>query len=46
VPAVGWGGAGWTFWQHSSLGSVPGINGPVDLDRFNGSSLPASLFVP
>jgi GH25 family lysozyme M1 (1,4-beta-N-acetylmuramidase) len=46
VPAVGWGGAGWTFWQHSSLGSVPGISGPVDLDRFNGSSLPPTLFVP
>jgi hypothetical protein len=25
---------------------VPGISGAVDLDRFNGSSLPASLFVP
>jgi len=46
VPAVGWGGAGWTFWQHSSQGSVPGISGPVDLDRFNGSSLPVNLFVP
>jgi lysozyme len=46
VPAGGWGGSGWTFWQHSSTGYVPGISVPVDLDRFNGSSLPASLFVP
>ena len=46
VPAGGWAGNGWSFWQHSSSGTVPGINGAVDLDRFNGSSLPASLFVP
>lgn len=46
VPAAGWGGHGWSFWQYSSTGFVPGISGAVDLDRFNGSSLPASLFVP
>jgi GH25 family lysozyme M1 (1,4-beta-N-acetylmuramidase) len=46
VPAGGWGGSGWSFWQHSSTGTVPGIGGAVDLDRFNGWSLPASLFVP
>jgi lysozyme len=46
VPAGGWGGSGWTFWQHSGTGTVPGIGGQVDLNRFNGSSLPASLFVP
>ena len=46
VPAGGWGGNGWSFWQYSSAGTVPGISGPVDLDRYNGSSLPASLFVP
>jgi lysozyme len=46
VPAGNWGGHGWTFWQHSATGSVPGVNGPVDLDRFNGSALPASLFLP
>lgn len=46
VPAAGWGGNGWSFWQYSSTGFVPGINGAVDLDRFNGSSLPSSLFVP
>ena len=46
VPAGNWGGVGWTFWQHSSTGFVPGIAGMVDLDRFNGTSLPAALFVP
>ncbi len=46
VPAGGWAGNGWSFWQYSSSGTVPGISGPVDLDRFNGPSLPASLFVP
>ncbi len=28
---------GWTFWQYSSTGTVPGINGAVDVDIFNGS---------
>ncbi|HEX5014808.1 MAG TPA: GH25 family lysozyme [Candidatus Limnocylindrales bacterium] len=46
VPAANWAGNGWTFWQHSSRGTVPGVNGEVDLDRFNGTSLPDSLFVP
>ena len=46
VPAGSWGGAGWTFWQHTSTGTVPGVTGAVDLDRYNGSSLAASLFVP
>jgi len=46
VPANGWAGNGWTFWQYSSTGSVPGIAGAVDLDRFNGSALPSSLLVP
>jgi len=27
----------WAFWQHSEKGTVPGINGPVDLDLFNGN---------
>lgn len=26
----------WTFWQHSQDGSVAGVPGPVDLNRFNG----------
>ena len=39
VPAANWGGSGWTFWQYTSSGSVPGISGRVDLDRFNGLDL-------
>jgi GH25 family lysozyme M1 (1,4-beta-N-acetylmuramidase) len=31
VPPV-W--SGWTFWQYSSSGAVPGINGNVDMDVF------------
>ncbi len=27
----------WTFWQHSSTGRVPGVQGNVDLDRFRGT---------
>jgi GH25 family lysozyme M1 (1,4-beta-N-acetylmuramidase) len=36
VPGGNWGGSGWTFWQYTSSGVVPGISGRVDLDRFNG----------
>ena len=36
VPA-GW--KRWAFWQYTDKGQVPGINGPVDLDRFEGSAL-------
>ena len=39
VPAGNWGGHGWTFWQWTSKGTIPGIVGDVDRDRFNGSSL-------
>jgi GH25 family lysozyme M1 (1,4-beta-N-acetylmuramidase) len=41
VPALNWGGRGWTFWQYTNCGSVPGISGCVDLDRFNGADLSA-----
>lgn len=27
----------WTFWQHSHLGTVPGVKGKVDLNTFNGN---------
>ena len=33
-PAANWGGKGWTFWQYTSSGSVPGIVGRVDLNRY------------
>lgn len=39
VPAQNWGGRSWSFWQYSNCGSVPGISGCVDVDRFNGTSL-------
>jgi GH25 family lysozyme M1 (1,4-beta-N-acetylmuramidase) len=33
--ASSWGS--WRFWQYHDNGSVPGISGPVDLDRFDGT---------
>lgn len=36
-PSVPIGWAAWTFWQYSESGKVAGINGNVDLDKFNGS---------
>ena len=39
VPANNWGGRGWTFWQYSNCGTVSGISGCVDLDRYNGIDL-------
>ncbi|HEX5936247.1 MAG TPA: hypothetical protein VFZ75_00935 [Actinomycetota bacterium] len=39
MPARNWGGRGWTFWQWTATGSVAGIVGDVDRDRFNGSTL-------
>ena len=29
----------WLFWQHSSIGEVPGVRGPVDLNVFRDSPL-------
>jgi GH25 family lysozyme M1 (1,4-beta-N-acetylmuramidase) len=37
VPAESWGGKGWTFWQYTSDGSVSGISGRVDLNRYKGT---------
>jgi lysozyme len=28
----------WAFWQYSESGTVPGISGGIDLDRFNGTA--------
>ncbi len=39
VPAANWSGNGWTFWQYTSSGTVPGIIGRVDLNRYNGLDL-------
>ncbi len=37
-PAERFPGAGWSFWQYSGTGQVPGIAGRVDLNAFNGSA--------
>lgn len=34
LPANDWSGNGWTFWQYTDCGSVPGIQGCVDLDWY------------
>jgi len=39
LPAKKWGGHGWTFWQWTDCGSVPGINGCVDRDKYHGLDL-------
>jgi lysozyme len=44
IPANNWGGHGWTFWQYSNCGTVPGISGCVDLDRFNGADLAPAAY--
>jgi GH25 family lysozyme M1 (1,4-beta-N-acetylmuramidase) len=33
VPASNWAGRGWSVWQYTSSGSVPGIVGRVDMNR-------------
>jgi GH25 family lysozyme M1 (1,4-beta-N-acetylmuramidase) len=38
VPGNSWSGHGWTFWQYTSDGIVPGISGRVDLNRYNGKN--------
>lgn len=45
LPGASWGGLGWSFWQWSNCRRVAGINGCVDGDRFNGSSL-GEVMVP
>jgi GH25 family lysozyme M1 (1,4-beta-N-acetylmuramidase) len=44
VPASDWGSQSWQFWQYSSCGSVAGITGCVDLDRFKGSDFSGVTF--
>ncbi|MEO5964632.1 MAG: glycoside hydrolase family 25 protein, partial [Candidatus Limnocylindrales bacterium] len=45
VPANNWNGNGWTFWQYTSSGTVPGIAGRVDLDRYRFGSF-APVLIP
>jgi lysozyme len=33
VPAADWAGRGWSIWQYTSSGELPGIAGRVDLNR-------------
>ena len=35
----------WEMWQHSQSGSVPGINGDVDLNFFNGTMVQLRAFL-
>jgi GH25 family lysozyme M1 (1,4-beta-N-acetylmuramidase) len=37
VPTSNWGGKGYTIWQHTESGTVAGVKGNVDRNRFNGS---------
>ena len=39
VPAGKWSGRGWTLWQYDNCGTVAGIDGCVDLDRFKGTNI-------
>jgi lysozyme len=39
LPAQRWGGNGWTVWQYTDCGHVPGFPGCVDRNRFNGTVL-------
>jgi len=45
LPASNWGGQGWTFWQYTSEGTVPGISGDVDLDRYRSGDF-SSVLIP
>jgi GH25 family lysozyme M1 (1,4-beta-N-acetylmuramidase) len=47
LPAEDWNGNGWTFWQYTSQGSVPGIVGNVDLDWYeSGDFAPVTITAP
>jgi lysozyme len=37
VPGGRWAGRGYSVWQFSAVGRIPGIRGPVDRDRMRGS---------
>lgn len=44
VPGSNWGGKSWTFWQYTSDGTVPGISGRVDLNRYRFSTFDAVTY--
>src|SRR5688500_20168070 len=33
VPAMNWAGRGWSIWQYTNSGRLPGFSGRVDLNR-------------
>ena len=35
----------WTLWQHSETGTVSGVTGAVDLDRFQADRLALQMFI-
>jgi len=39
LPASNWGGKSWTLWQYTDSGTVDGITGSADQDRYNGTVL-------
>ena len=39
LPALGWNGASWTFWQWTDCSTTPGFAHCVDGDRFSGTDL-------
>jgi GH25 family lysozyme M1 (1,4-beta-N-acetylmuramidase) len=45
LPAEDWSGNGWTFWQYGNCGSVPGIDGCVDVDWYETNSF-APVTIP
>lgn len=44
IPGSNWGGHSWTFWQYTSDGTVPGISGRVDLNRYHFDSFDAVTY--
>jgi lysozyme len=39
VPASNWSGAGWSFWQRTDCGRLPGFDGCVDVDLHRGTDI-------
>ena len=46
LPAREWGGHGWSVWQRSDCGDVPGIRGCVDVNLADGSLSELMIDVP
>ena len=47
VPGANWSGNGWTFWQYGNCGTIPGIDGCVDVDWYEtGSFDPVTIPTP